>query len=735
MNKIFDYVTKKPKLIILIALLLIIPSLIGYAFTEVNYDILTYLPGELDSVKGEQILTETYNAGSATMVLVKNMAPKKVVKLKNKISELDKVSTVLWADDLIDTSIPSDILPDSLKSVFYSEDSEYTMMFVLFSRDCTSEERLDTVNDIKAVTGKECLLSGLTPISADTRELSNKELPFYIALGVLLALAIMLATMESLLLPFILIFVLFMAVIYNMGTNMFFGSVSYITQCIAAVLQLGVTMDYSIFLVNRFNEEKLRTASKQEAMKNALKASMTSLTGSSMTTLFGFVALCFMQLTLGFNIGMVMAKGVLLGLVSVIIILPAFLLCFDKAITKYTHKTFKPDFGRLIDFSLKKKKVLAAAFIILLIPAILLASNVKKYYNLTSTLPDDLDSVVALNTLKEEFNMTTSHFIVVHDDISAEKLIEMESKLQNVKGIESLIAYNMVVGTSIPDGIVPDSITQVIKQGGYQVMLANSEYDAATDEANAQVEEMYSIVKSCDPEGYITGEGAMYNDMIGITSTDFTVTSIISILAIFILIAVVFKSVSIPAILIASIELAILINESISAIFGIEIPFIAPTIISCVQLGATVDYAILLTSRFREEIALCTDRLTAIKKAAAESMRSIFQSASIFFLVTLGVYIVSSITIVKEVCAMLARGSVISALVILFFLTPILYICEPFIAKTTKGWPKLGSASRPEPNNANVYYVNNSDFDEGSFISDSSFTQFNFTDDNDDSDG
>ncbi len=736
MEKIIDYVIKKPKRIIIIALLLIIPCVAGYLFTDVNYDILTYLPGQLDSVKGEKILTETYNASSVTMVLVKNMNSKNAVRLKNKIAQVENVSTVLWADDLIDTSVPADILPDTVKNIFYSEDADYTMMYVMFSQDCSSKDRLDAVKDIKSVTGKECMLSGLTPISADTRELSNRQMPAYIILGVILALTVMLVTMESVVLPFILVFVLFIAVVYNMGTNFIFGSVSYLTQCIAAILQLGVTMDYSIFLVNRYNEEKLRSADKETAMKNALNASMTSLLGSAMTTLFGFLALCFMQLSLGFNIGMIMAKGVFLGLVSVIVILPSFILVFDGSIEKHKHKKFTPDFKKIINFIMKKKLAFSALFIILLIPSILLASNVKKYYNLTSTLPDNLDSVQALDTLKEEFNMTTSHFIIVKDSISAEKLIDMETKLQNVKGIDNVIAYNLFVGTSIPDSIIPDSITGTIKRGGYQIMLANSEYDAATDESNAQVDEMYKIVKACDPDGYITGEGAMYNDMIGITRTDFTVTNIISIFAIFILIALIFKSLTIPAILIASIELAILINEGISTVFGTEIPFIAPTIISCVQLGATVDYAILLTSRFKEEIARSRNWTKAMKKAAMSSMRSIFQSSSIFFLVTFGVYIVSSLTIVKEICAMLARGSLISAAVILFFLTPILYIFEPLISRTTKGWPKLGSKAKRKNGGGKSaynsgYIVNNGSFVNGSVLSDSSFTEFSFTDDND----
>ncbi len=686
MDRISNFVTKKPKLIILIALLLLIPSFFGYIFTTVNYDILSYLPGKLDSVKGQQVLSETYNVDSTTMVIVENMQPKKVIELKEKISSVENVASVLWSDDIIDTSIPSDILPDELHDVFYSQDGDYTMMFVQFLPDCSSEDTIDAVNEIKKITQKQCLLSGLTPINADTRELTNKELPVYIILAVILVLIIMFATMPSFFLPVILLSVLGISVIYNMGTNWLVGGISYITQCIAAILQLAVTMDYSIFLVNRFNEEKLKCATKEEAMKNALKASVVSLAGSSLTTVFGFLALCFMQLTLGFNIGIIMAKGVVLGVISVVTILPAFLLVFDDKINAHTHKTFSPKFDKIIDFTLKHKKVFAVSFIVLLIPTVLLGSGVKKYYNITSTLPEDLDSIVALDTLKEEFNMTTSHFIVVNDDISAEKLIEMENKIQRLDGISSMLAYNQYVGSTIPDSIMPDEIAQIAKQGGYQVMLVNSEYEAATEPSNEQVDKMYSIVKEYDPDGYITGEGAMYSDMVGIADTDFTVTSIISIIAIFILIAIIFKSYSIPLILILSIEFAIYINQSISTLMGSSISFIAPTVISCVQLGATVDYAILLTSRFKEELSLGSDRLAAIKKAASESMRSVLQSATIFFFVTVGVYFVSSIEIVKEICILLARGSLISALIILFVLTPSLIVFEKFIKRTTKEW-------------------------------------------------
>lgn len=730
MNKVTDYVTKKPKLIILISLLLLIPTALSYLITDVNYDILSYLPGYLDSVKGEKILSDTFEAGTFTMVVVDTDMPVyKISEAKEKISQVENVATTLWVNDFLNESVPADILPDTVKDIFYSQDNGYTLMFVLFDTDCSSKDKLKTVNEIKNVTAEYCNekgerlinLSGLTPISADTRALSNKEIPVYISVGIALALIIMLVTMESTLMPFIIVLVLGMAVVYNMGTNLLLGSVSYITQCIAAILQLGVTMDYSIFLVNRYGEERKLGGTKEDAMKRALNASMTSLKGSSLTTLFGFLALCFMQLKLGFNIGIVMAKGVILGVAAVIVILPAFILVFDKKIYSHSHKIFVPDFSKAVDFTIRNKKKFTVIFLIVLIPAILLAANVKKYYNLTETLPDDMDSVKALRITKDEFNMTTSHFIVADDSLSSDQLVEMETRIQQVDGIENLIAYNLFVGTSVPDSSMPDELINLIKRDGHQIMLATSVYDAATDESNRQVEEINKIIGEYSKENYLTGEGAMYNDMIGVTRIDFTVTSIVSILAIFILIAVIFKSFSIPAILIASIELAILINEAISTIFGAEIPFIAPTVISCVQLGATVDYAILLTSRFREEIANGYDRVSAIQRAANKSMRSIFQSSMIFFFVTFGVYVISRIEVVKEVCALLARGSLISALIILFFLTPVLLICENFISRTSRDWDKK-KESQPAVIQDNTAFTFIDD-DEGSF------TEFNFSDD------
>lgn len=735
MKKISDLVVNKPKLIVLISLLLLIPATISYIFTNVNYDILSYLPSKLDSVKGENILEEDFGGGSMTIVLVKTVddnggkiSPNTVMKLKNNISEIKNVSNVLWADNIMDTSVPGDILPDDVKNVFYSSDGEYTMMFVSYSEDASSKDIIKSVKEIKKILPENCYLSGISAMNSDTKEMTDSETPIYILIAVALAIITMMITMESYVMPFILVGVIGIAVMYNMGTNFFMG-VSYITQSIAAILQLGVTIDYSIFFVNRYNEERKYSRTKEEAMARALHGSFISLSGSSLTTLFGFLALCFMQLTLGLNIGIVMAKGVIIGVLSVVIILPAFMLVFDSAINRHKHKPFTPDFGKFVNHIIKRKKAFAALFIIIIIPSLLLSANVKKNYNLNAELPDDATTTVGTALLKEKFNMTTSHFIIVDDSIPASKLVRMENEISNVEGVSSMLAYDMFVGTSIPDSIVPDDVIDIVKQNGRQVMLVNSIYESSTDKCNEQVEKIENIVQKytgSEHYGYVTGEGALYKDLIETTKVDFAVTSLISIIAVFIVIAIVFKSISIPFILIIAIEVAIWINQGISTLFGTAIPFIAPTVISCIQLGATVDYAILLTSRFKEELARGAGRTAAMRKAANEAIRSVFQSAMLFFFATFGVYLVCSISIVKSLCAMLARGSLISALVIVLFVTPILLLCEKLISKTTKGWGTHDDKPEPEPV---VPAAVKKNIDEYEFEEETSFT---FTDDGED---
>ncbi len=685
MRKIALWEAKHPKTVLIAALLLLIPAIIGFVCTKVNYDILSYLPDELESVQGEQVLDETFNTAGISIVITENMQSKQTLALKNEILNVSGVSSVIWVDTIADIGIPADILPDVLKNVFYSADGSQTMMLVRYDNTGSDDSQLKAIAEIKTLLGKNQFLSGLSVIVDDTREIAETQAPLYIAVAVALALVVMSVLMESWFQPLIILFSLGLAVIYNMGTNFFLGSISFITQCVAAVLQLGVTMDYSIFLIDRYAEEKQHFATREEAMAEAVAVSMTALMGSSLTTVFGFLALCFMKLGLGFDIGFVMAKGVVLGILTVIFALPAVVLLFEKQIIKYRHRSFVPNFSRLNKFTLRHKKAFALLFLLLLAPMYFIQKNIDLYYSMDKALPSYLTSMQGLEKLKDDFGMACTQFVIIDDSLPAEKLTEMEQKLENMDGVSSLLAYNSIIGTAIPDDIIPDELLSLCKQGGKQLMMINSEYGAATDEMTAQLEQMDEIVKSYDPDAYITGEGAITQGLIDTTDVDFAVTSILSIAAIFILIAICFKSPSIPVILVLSIELAIWINLSITVISGTEASFVDPTVVNCVQLGATVDYAILLTTRFREELQNLP-RDEAMLKAVGAAQQSIFQSAGVFFAATFGVYLVCDIYIVRGMCALLARGAIISEIVIIFLLSPVLCVCESIIAKTTPSW-------------------------------------------------
>lgn len=571
-----------------------------------------------------------------------------------------------------------------LKNIFYSADGSQTMMLVRYDNTGSDDSQLKAIAQIKTLLGKNQFLSGLTVVVDDTREIAETQAPLYIAVAVILALIVMSVLMESWFQPLIILFSLGLAVIYNMGTNIFLGQISFITQCVAAVLQLGVTMDYSIFLIDRYAEEKQRFSSREDAMAEAVTVSLTALMGSSLTTVFGFLALCFMKLGLGFDIGFVMAKGVVLGILTVIFILPAVVLLFEKQIIKYRHRSFVPDFTRLNKFTIKHKKAFALLFLLLLAPAYLIQKNIDMYYSMDKALPSYLTSMEGLTKLKDDFGMACTQFVIIDDSLPADKLIEMEHKLEALDGVTSLLAYNSIVGAAIPDTIIPDDIMSLCKQDGKQLMMINSEYGAATDELTAQLVKMDAIVKSYD-KTYITGEGAITQGLIDTTDVDFAVTAVLSIAAIFVLIAICFKSPSLPVILVLSIELAIWINLSITVIMGTEASFVDPTVVNCVQLGATVDYAILLTTRFREELRHLP-RDEAMLKAVSAAQQSIFQSAGVFFAATFGVYLVCDIYIVRGMCALLARGAIISEIVIIVLLSPVLCVCESFIAKTTPSW-------------------------------------------------
>lgn len=685
MKKIALWEAKHPKTVLLLALLLFIPALIGFACTGVNYDILSYLPDELESMQGEQVLDETFNTAGISIVITEDMQPKYTLALKNEILKVEGVSSVIWVDTLADIGIPADALPDVLKNIFYSADGTKTMMLVRYDPAGGEGSDLKAIAQIKTLLGENAFMSGLSVIVDDTREICDSQAPLYIAVAVALALAVMALMMESWFQPLIVLLSLGIAVLYNMGTNFFLGEISFITQCVAAVLQLGVTMDYSIFLIDRYSEEKEHYPTREEAMAAAVTKSFAALAGSSLTTVFGFLALCFMHLKLGFDIGFVMAKGVLFGILTVVFVLPSIVLIFEKQILKYRHRSFIPDLTKVNVFTLKHKKAFALIFLLLLAPSYLIQKDIDLYYSMNKALPGYLTSMHGFEKLKNDFDMACTQFVIVDDSIPAAKLMEMEKKLENMDGVSSLLAYNSIVGPAIPDDILPDEIMQLCKQDGLQLFLVNSKFDPATPELTAQLQQMEQIVKSYDPNAYITGEGAIEQGLIDTTDRDFAVTAALSVAAIFMLIAIVFKSVTLPIILVLSIELAIWLNLSLSVIMGKEASFVDPTVINCIQLGATVDYAILLTTRFREELRFAPKQ-EAMLKAVKMAQQSIFQSAAVFFAATFGVYVVCDIYIVRGMCALLARGAIISEIVIVLFLAPLLVVCEGFIAKTTPSW-------------------------------------------------
>lgn len=685
-KKLALWEAKHPKKVILIALLLLIPSLFGFAFTKVNYDIMSYLPDSLESVQGEQVLDEAFKNAGMSIVIVDSMPAKYTAELKSEIEKIDGVATVFWTDTIADAAIPMEILPDVMTDIFYSKDGSKTMMLVQYDEMGSSDKTLDAISEIKKLMNDKVLISGLTAITEDIRKICLDQAPLYVAFAVLLAFIAMLLMTDSWFLPPVVMSALGMAIIYNMGSNIFMGEISFVTQTLAAILQLGVTMDYSIFLVDRYHEEKQIYGDRNEAMANAIVKSMTALTGSSLTTVFGFAALMFMQFSMGFDIGFVMAKGVIMGIITVVTVLPALVLLTEKYIDKFKHRSLMPNFSKINEWVFKHKKVLAIVFVVLLIPSYFIQSKAKLYYSMDKALPQDLVSVRGLNQLKNDFGMASSQFIIFDDSLPAGEIMQMEDEIGELEGIGSIISYGTFLGPAVESSIVPDEILKICKADGLQLMMVNSEYSTATDELNDQVVKMEKIVKSYDPKAFVTGEGAISKDMVVTTSRDFTITGAVSIVAIFLLIAVCFKSISIPIILVLSIELAIWLNLSLSVLFKSQMSFIDPTVVNCVQLGATVDYAILLTTRFREELQNGTLKKDAILKAVTAAEKSILQSASVFFMATFGVYLVCDITLIKGICALLARGSVISAAVIVVFTAPILYLAEPIISKTTFNW-------------------------------------------------
>ena len=682
MNKVSKAIAQSRMLILVIAFLLLIPSVLGYLKTDVNYDILGYLPDELDTRIAQSILKDDFDCGSLGMLIVENMEDKDVSKLKEEVKKVEGVNDVIWIDDAIDLSVPKEILPEDIRDIFYSENS--TLMIIKFVGTDASTETENALSDVRKIAGKQAFLSGVAGVIKDTKDLANKETPIYVLIAVILSIIILSITMESYVIPIVFLSSIGIAIIYNMGSNVIFENISYVTKALSAVLQLGVTMDYSIFLLHRYDEERESRENKVEAMANAIEATIESVVGSALTTVAGFLALCVMDLALGKDIGLVMAKGVVIGVICTITILPALVLTFDKVIHKYKHKNILPTFQKSSSFIIKHHKVIVLISLLILIPAAIGKEKASVYYNLDESLPDNLPSIVANDKLKNEFNMVSTNIILVSDDLDRYKVKEMVKELNNVDGVTMAASLESVLGSRIPENFLPNELLEQVKKGGYEGIIVNSKYKSATNEVAVQLDEINEIVKKYDPEGLVGGEAPLTNDLVTIADSDFKKVSIFSIVAIFLIIMVIFKSISVPILLVLAIELAIFINLGIPYYTGTTIPFISSIVIGTIQLGATVDYAILLTSRFKEELSNTNDKKEAMIKALQSSSRSIITSALTFFGATAGVGIISELEMISSLCVLMARGAIISMLVILFVLPGVLLMFEGIIVKTSK---------------------------------------------------
>lgn len=682
MKRIANYISHHAKLVLLVMTLLLIPSWIGYKNTGVNYDILSYLPSDLESTQGQEILDKDFKNAATGMLILKG-SDHDADKLKKEILEIDGVEDVISKSSIVGDTVPNEFLPDNIRDAFYAEDS--TLLMIKFEESSSSFKTMEAIDQIKALESKEKYLSGMSSLVKDTKELIDHETPIYVGLAVALALVVLSLANESTIIPFLFMLNIGYAILYNFGTNIFLGEISYITKAIAAVLQLAVTTDYSIFLYHRYVEKKKTTENNEDAMAKAIQSTVASIFASSLTTFAGFLVLLLMRLTLGRDIGLVMSKGVLLGLVSTVVVLPPMLLLTEKWVNRFNHKVLLPEFDKTSNFTLKYRKTLFIVFLALFIPAVYGSTHTDLYYNLDRSLPQDLDSIVALNKMKKDYNMASTHFIVVKEDLSKQSINSMVEELEDVDGVNNVLSVNSATGLTLPSSVLPDKLQDNFVKNGYQMIMLNSKYQTASPEVNKQISEIKKIVKAHDPDGYLTGEAVLTDDLTEISDRDFKMVNIASIIVVFLIIAVVFKSFAIPVILIAAIELAIFINMGIPFYTGKTIPFITSIIIGVVQLGSTIDYSILMTDRFLFEYKKRKDKNEALAVATKETAKSIVTSALSFFAATIGVGIYSKMEIVSTICIFLARGAIISMLVIIIFLPAIISITFPFIKKTTKG--------------------------------------------------
>ena len=696
MIKLSKAIVKHRLLILIIAAILIIPSIIGMAGTRINYDMLSYLPDDIETIEGQDILLKDFGKGAFSFVIVDGMEDKDISKLRGKLEKIDNVDSVIWYDSLMDISVPKEVLPDEIYNAFNSGDS--TVMAVFFKTSTSADETMQAIKEIRKTAGKSCFVTGMSAVVTDLKDLCEHEEPIYVGLAVLLCCAAMMLFMDNWIVPFVFLLSIGSAILLNLGTNYFLGEISYITKALAAVLQLAVTMDYSIFLWHSYEEQKARySGDKQRAMAHAIKATISSVFGSSVTTIAGFIALCFMSYTLGLDLGVVMAKGVLLGLIGCITTLPALILVFDKLLEKTMHKPLMPPLNALTGFVVKRSWIFILVFALLVVPASVCYNRANKevYYDMTQSIPDDMECAIANSKLKDEFAVGSTHMLLVSADTDGKSIRNMMSEMEKTDGVKYVLGVESVVGSLIPEEVIPDSVKNILQSENWKLYIINSEYTTASDEVNAQISELNKILKKYDESGMLIGEAPCTKDMIDITNHDFQVVNAISIAAIFIIIAIVLKSVSLPIILVAVIELAIFINLGIPHLTGTSMPFIAPICISTIQLGSTVDYAILMTTRYKRERSHGEDNRSSVSTALKTSIPSITVSALGFFAATFGVAVYSDVDLISSLCNLMARGAIISMFCVIFILPAMFMLFDKVICATSIGF-------KPKNNGGNL---------------------------------
>ena len=672
--------------ILVLAVALLVPSLIGMIMTRINYDMLTYLPGDIDTVVGQDILMDEFGKGAFSFVIIEGMDPEDVSSLREDISHVDHVDTVLWYDDFADVSVPMEILPSKLYDAFNSGDS--TMLAIFFDTSTSSDDTMEAITAIRSIAGKQCFVSGMSAMVTDLKDLCEKEEPIYVGIAIALACVAMMIFMDNWITPFVFLMSIGMAILLNMGTNYFLGEISYLTKALSAVLQLAVTMDYSIFLWHSYEEQKSMYEDNKEAMAVAINNTLTSVVGSSITTVAGFIALCFMSYTLGLDLGIVMAKGVILGVIGCVTTLPSMILVLDKLLQKTSHKSLLPDMGKVASGITKVFPVFLILFLGLVLPSYLSykATNNEVYYDLGETLPEDMAYVVANSKLQEDFGVGATHMVLVSTDVSDTDVRAMIHEMENVEGIKYALGLESVVGPLVPEEMLPESVKEVLKSDDWELLLVNSEYKTATDEVNAQINELNTILKKYDSKGMLIGEAPCTKDLIETTDEDFKVVNTVSIVAIFVIIALVEKSITLPLILVAVIELSIFINLGLAHLTGTSLPFIAPICISTIQLGATVDYAILMTTRYKQERYEGRDKREAVTNALKVSIPSIIVSAMGLFSATFGVALYSDVDIISSLCDLMARGAIVSMFAVILFLPAMFMLFDKMICVTSIGF-------------------------------------------------